>query len=230
VKTRSLLLALGAIFVISALLFIFWWDTSIYVLYGNIVQITALALAATNMTGAASAASERGSGWRNWAWIAGGAWMWVLGQLWEAVAELVLKMSAYGTVADCFWVVGLMMFILGLAGMIRDKSRAGHPPRGILAAASVCSAAAIVLILQVWQHAFSPQRDFFRSTLDLLYPLFNLTVVCGALVLFSARRQGILVSGAPGASLRCLLCWGPCWMPHGRIWVKQALFRTAFRI
>lgn len=187
--TRNFLIIQISLLVVSSFLFADWWQSRGFVLFGNIIQVYTLVFAAVSLTRTAALAASRRIPWKNWGRLAGAMWMWVFGQCLEALSELMLNLTPYGTVADGFWLLGFLMFIAGFAGLILERKSPARPLQGVGISVAIVLIAVVVLAPHVSQQVLSPDRSVIQNFLDIAYPVLNLAVTFCVLVLFFSSRS-----------------------------------------
>lgn len=198
-RTRNFLIIQISLLVVSSFLFADWWQSRLFVLFGNVIQIGTLIFAAVSLTRTAALVASRRIPWKNWGRLAGAMWMWVFGQCLEALSELMLNLTPYGTVADGFWILGFLMFIAGMLGLILERKEAGRSLPGVRICVAVVLIAVAVLAPHVSQQVLNLDRSWIQRFLDVAYPVLGVAVTFCALVLFFSSRS------EPGAAC------GPAW-------------------
>lgn len=186
--TRNFLIIQISLLVVSSFLFADWWQSRGFVLFGNIIQVYTLIFAAVSLTRTAALVASRRIPWKNWGRLAGAMWMWVFGQCLEALSELMLNLTPYGTVADGFWILGFLMFLAGMLGLILERKEPGSSLPGVKISVAAVLIAVAVLAPHVWQQVLSPDRSMIQWFLDVAYPVFGLAVTFCTLVLFFSSR------------------------------------------
>ncbi len=129
--------------------------------------------------------------WKGWVCFAGGLWMWFLAQLMETYAEMILFQGSYGTISDCFWLVGSSLFLIGGITLLRHYGEGSIKAkfRSKLGVSSLVAAAYVaILAFAVWPHLTAPDRAGSLKFLDFTYPTIDFCIAfCFFLLMYAAK-------------------------------------------
>lgn len=153
-------------------------------LCANLLQIAALIFASVQLTRNAFSRWESDESSKAWLNLAFGGWVWVIGQFMEGYAEHLLHESAYGTVADGFWLIGVFAIVRGLYIMLLHYSNLKRSTRGRYLI--VCLLLALLAVFEI-----EPAGKFYTRILELMYPMFDLMAIAllTALVIACKKRR-----------------------------------------
>jgi hypothetical protein len=173
-------------------------ETTRALLFGNIAQLTGLVFMFTSYMRLGDALPRNHPSRSAARQFAFGVFIWILGQSLEMYCELVLKMIAYGTIADAFWVIGYFPMYAAFRGILEDRKRdrniAGwNYLRKLMILAAVAYAILFYfLILPQLRESSQPMAD---TILDFLYPTldFLLIVQCLAIAITSQRGNAFFL-------------------------------------
>jgi len=180
------------ILAVCVIVYAIWWRTSEIVFIGNFLQAAVIFVSGMQFNQLALGALAKNGPWKGWACVAGGLWMWFLAQLMETYAEMILFQGSYGSVSDCFWLVGSSLFLSGGVSLSRYYSKG--PIAGMLRGGrflfSLLFAAAYVAILAfvVWPHLTATDRSGALKILDFTYPTIDSCIAfCFLLLMYAGR-------------------------------------------
>ncbi len=180
-----------AILTASVVVYSIWWRTSEIVFIGNLIQASAICFSGIQFNQLALTALAKNKAWKGWACFAGGLWMWFLAQLMETYAEMILFQGSYGTISDCFWLVGSSLFLIGGILLLRHygKGSVTAKLRSKLGGSSLVAAAYVaILAFAVWPHLTAPDRAGSLKFLDFSYPTIDFCIAfCFFLLMYTAE-------------------------------------------
>ncbi len=204
---RASLISTGLI-TASLIVYFYWWRTTEVVFIGNLLQASALAYCGMKFNVLALNAIGVRRIWRAWAGVAAGVWCWFVAQFLETYWEMILAKGAYGTVADCFWGLGAVVYLAGTILLLREfwikDSTFRFSARASIALLLIIGSYFTVFTLGILPHLMDPSRSLLLKVLDFAYPTTDFsTAFCYCLLFFLARARNN-EDLATGALLVCL--------------------------
>lgn len=180
-----------SILTVCVIVYSIWWRTSEIVFIGNLLQAAAICFSGIQFNQLALTALAKNRAWKGWACFAGGLWMWFLAQLMETYAEMILFQGSYGTISDCFWLIGSSLFLISGIILLRHYGEGSIAAkfRSKLGASSLVAAAYVaILALAVWPHLTAPHRAGSLKILDFTYPTIDFCIAfCFFLLMYAAK-------------------------------------------
>ena len=159
-------------------------------LFGNIAQLTGLLFAGGSFLNAWDAAKNRAIQ-KAAILIASGMLIWAIGQMMVTYSELLLHRTPYGTVSSIFFVIGNSLCLIAMITLTKYSLQVIESEtmeRTIRLAWITASIVAVLLILADWRFLSDPERNPIWKVLDLLYPLFDISIIALTIVLMRAAR------------------------------------------
>jgi hypothetical protein len=155
-------------------------------LFGNVAQLTAVLFAGFSFLNAWDAAKNpviQKAG----IMIASGMLIWAIGQVMVTYSELLLHRSPYGTVSSVFFVIGNALCLLAMLAVVRHSLKVSHANPALKNTILLTEITVLVLIFFVvllnWHLLEDPERNIVWKVLDLLYPLFDLSILALTVIL-----------------------------------------------
>lgn len=159
---------------------------------GNLLQLYFLILAVLKFYSAHFAFPDTDVQRKTWFLMAAGAFLWMLAQMLEWYCEAVLKLVAYGTVADCFWLLGYLPFWMALISQVREFqnpiSRKQRTAMYVRTALPLLAAFVILFLTVMKPQITDSSQGWFERTLDFSYPVFDLTLLFLSAILWQTAR------------------------------------------
>ncbi len=161
-------------------------------LFGNLAEVVALLFASYNYLNLLSYYDRNHPLRSVWPPLALGAFTWLLGQCLEIYCEMVLRLIAYGTVADALWVLGYLPLIYGfhriLVYRMEKKNLEWRSFRGIFGLGAILYAAMFMtLILPQLGDSAQP---FSQTILDFCYPTLDFVLILQCVLLLKISKRG----------------------------------------
>jgi hypothetical protein len=152
-------------------------------LLGNSFQGIALVLAAIQFTRVARRAKESEIRFRNL--LALGLWIWVMGHGLLSYSELLLKMPATGTVADAIWLIGYVLFSLGIYVMLSQLLKKKNMRKLTVILLPMITA---IVLIALWPVFVDPERSVLVKFIQIIFPMMDFCIA--SMAYFVARRSG----------------------------------------
>jgi len=195
------------VLLLSIPIYIFWGQYSAIYNYGNFLQCIALIFATVSCYQAQYLFPRNDERRGAWGRLAFGSFIWVIAQLFEWYCEVVLKLVAYGTIADCFWGIGYVVLLMGLFQWLRVQQKDFGPsllPQMLL----LLGIYTALFYFQIWPQLQDPEERFIEKLLDVAYPTFDYAMFAFSALLLTiawARKAQLMPALAFSAGFASLL-------------------------
>jgi hypothetical protein len=161
-------------------------------LFGNMAQIVGLICAFFSYTPLVPTYPRNHPVRRAWSQLGLGVFIWLIGQFLEIYCEMILKLIAYGTVADALWVVGYFPIIYGLHTMLIERLKEEHLPflktfRSILIPGLV--GYLLILVFFILPQLGDKTQSWAKAFLDFFYPTFDIVMMIQCILLMRISRD-----------------------------------------
>lgn len=194
---------------LSVFVYPMWGSTGAAAVFGNAVQLVALAVGAINLRRVTTTFSATDTPRIAWAGVQLGMSIWVVAQLSEMRDEFILHKVQYGGVTDVIWLLGYLPLLYGVIRLIGNYRSTGLPLGS--AASYLLQGGALLLLYgvlfqqSIWQQLTSPERNFAMKALDLGYPTMDFLLFAAGSILL---RFSLILRGGSLGRVWLLLCVG----------------------
>jgi hypothetical protein len=160
--------------------------------FGNVAQILGLVFAFFSYTSLLPTYPRNHPIRRAWGQLGLGAFIWLIGQLLEIYCEMILKLIAYGTVADALWVVGYFPLIYGLHTLVVERLKELNQNfwktfQWVLIFSFVVYI--VMFFLLILPQLGDPAQDWAETFLDFFYPTFDFLMMVQCVLLMRVTRE-----------------------------------------
>jgi hypothetical protein len=169
---KSPLKIFAVLLICSIPIYFFWGHSPLVPNYGNFLQLIALIFATLACYRAQFIFPRNDPGRIAWGRLAFGSFIWVIAQLLEWYCEVVLRLVAYGTIADCFWTIGYIVLLMGFYQRLRIqwvRLKTSLMPQILLLTAIY----AVLFYFQILPQLQMSNARFVEKLLDVAYPTFD---------------------------------------------------------